>query len=156
MPISHIVHLNARDYSTFMKSIYSWLPFECDEQTADRPRKWLTNKPLGPITHKVNEGELLDALRFIPKTDKAIKERNFIEETQSMKPLETWFYRNAASGNRNSTLLRYGYALMDNGKPAEDALLNVYAFNAKLPEPLKEEEILHTIGRSLTKKENKK
>lgn len=155
MPLSHVVKLNAKDYEQFMTNIFNWLPFDCDTGAKDRCRKWLTceppnKKPEGNSFY--NEGELLDVTNFIPRTDKAQRQENYVTETQNMTALERWFYREAKEGNRNTILLRYGLALVDNGVKSEHVMNAIHAFNKNLPEPLDPNEIDRTIMKTITKR----
>jgi len=148
LPLSHIVKLDPTDYSLFMESIFSWLPFECDTGTKDIARKWLTNKG----SFHENSGKLLDATKFIPRTQKAERQQNYVIETQNMTALERWFSKQVGAGNRNNILLKYGLALLDQGQAVEPIRGNLYAFNAKLATPLSESEIDRTVMTTIIKR----
>lgn len=152
MPISHTLELDAKDFRDFMQNVYDWLPFEVDRQTGQRSRKWMTY----PGQHWYNNGELLDALQFIPKTKKADERRKILSSQTSLSNLERWFINNAQEGNRNNHLLRYAYCLVDMGMDIDTITNNVQALNRKLESPLPDEEILTTIIISASKKIHQK
>lgn len=147
-PLSHTLKLNRRDYSEFMHNVFEWLPFSCDAQTADIPRKWLSHKG----EYSYNDGELLDAFSFIPKTKKLETRKKEIKHFGSLSGLERWFINNTAEGNRSNQFIRYAYMLVDMGYSAEDTRDKLLALNTKLPDKLEESEILGTILVSVTKK----
>lgn len=141
-PLSHEVELNSKDYKEFMTNIYQFMPFECDQQTNDRPRKWLTNKG----NYWYNDGELLDALQFIPKTKKAEEHRKTYALQGNLEPLERWFVNKIANeGNRNNQLRNYAFFLIEKGHDISSVTNNVMALNSKLPVPLLEDEVRNTI-----------
>lgn len=147
-PLSHLVKLDADSYKQFMDNIYTWLPFDVDTTTGQRSRKWLTHNSY----YEYNEGELLDATLFIPKTKKAEERTFYINEHSDLSSLERWFSTQAGEGSRNNMLLRYGYALVDKKYALEHIRTAILEFNHKLPKPLPIEEIEHTIMVSVTKK----
>ena len=147
MPLSHIVKLTKDDYTIFMENIYNWLPFDCDTATKDRCRKWLT---CDKGRYVENTGKLIDATMFIPRTDKADKQENYVTETQDMSNLQRWFYNNISVGNRNSTLLRYALSLLDNGMHKDEIRRNVLEFNEKIADPMDELRIERTILQTIT------
>jgi hypothetical protein len=147
-PISHVLMLDKKEYKEFMDNIFKWLPFEVDTQTGQRSRKWLSNP--GQIYY--NDGELLDALEFIPKTKKAEERKVKIASQGSLTALERWFINATEEGNRNNQLARYAFALKDMGYDLDSLRNNVLALNSKLAEPLSETEILSTIMQSVAKK----
>ena len=151
LPLSHVVKLDESDYKSFMSSIYDWLPFEVDNQTNDRPRKWLTNDG----KYSYNKGKLLDATRFIPRTDKSIKQMKTITDSHDMSNLQRWFLLNANDGNRSNIFIRYGLALLDSGKSVTDIGLMLHDFNSKLPDPIKPKEIDSTCMLTIMKRSNK-
>jgi hypothetical protein len=147
LPISHKLKLDAEDYKEFMNNVYEWLPFEVDDGTNQRSKKWLSN--LGTTIY--NQGKVLDALQFIPKTKKNDEFKQSIMDQQSMSHMERWFTRNTGRGNRNKQLHKYAMMLVDNGYELDNVQNNVMALNAKLPEPMKEEEVISSIMKSATK-----
>lgn len=148
LPLSHTLELDSKDFREFMSNIFDWLPFDVDRQTAQRARKWLTNK--GDFWY--NDGQLLDALQFVPKTKKAEEHRAIVATQTNLSALERWFVNNTQSGNRNHNLLRYAYALIDGGKDIATIQLMVLDLNKKLDKPLDEIEVLSTVVASATRK----
>lgn len=141
LPINYELEMDAKDYKEFMANIYSWLPFEVDTATNQRSRKWMSNTG----TFEYNEGELLDALPFIPKTSKNEERKQLMDSQQSMDNLERWVINNIGDGNRNNLLLRYAMILMDGGYDFEGIRARVVALNEKIADKLDEAEIMSTI-----------
>ncbi len=152
MPISHTLSLDCDDFKEFMANIFTWLPFDVDTATGQRSRKWLTN--LGPYWY--NDGMLLDALQFVPKTKKADERKDMYAAQVNMDNLQRWFVNNSPSGNRSNQLIKYAYALIDAGDDLPTIQLKVMDLNKKLPKPLNETEVLMTIIPSATKKYHNK
>ena len=149
-PLTHEVQLGSKEYKGFMTNIYNWLPLECDVQTNDRARKWMTNK--GKFWY--NDGELLDALQFIPQTKKAEQRRKTYITQATLSHLERWFVNKIdIDGSRNTQLFYYACHLISNlNHDIGSVTNNVMALNKKLSTPLDEEEILRTIIQSAQKK----
>jgi len=141
MPLSHTVKLNASQYTKFMKNIFNWLPFSVDEQTANVSRKWESFNG----DYYYNDGELIDAMLFIPDTRKEEEQKKLIMDTSKLDNLERWFYLNTDMGNRSNQLIKYALVLVDNGYDLNGVKNSVLAFNEKLKEPLEEAEIHSTI-----------
>lgn len=141
LPINYELEMDAKDYKEFMANIYSWLPFEVDTATNQRARKWMSHNG----TFEYNEGELLDALPFIPKTSKNEERKQLMASQQSMDNLERWVINNIGDGNRNNMLLRYAMILMDSGYDFEGIRTRVIALNDKIADKLDEAEIMSTI-----------
>ena len=141
LPINYELEMDAKDYKEFMANIYSWLPFEVDTATNQRSRKWMSHNG----TFEYNEGELLDALPFIPKTSKNEERKQLMDSQQSMDNLERWVINNIGDGNRNNLLLRYAMILMDGGYDFEGIRARVVALNEKIADKLDETEIMSTI-----------
>lgn len=141
LPISHVLKLDAIDYKEFMNNIYEWLPFEVDTQTNQRARKWLTHAG----TFEYNNGALLDALLFIPKTAKNEERKKVILDQHSLTNLERWFINNTGTGNRSNQLIKYALMLVDSGMPIDSIRNNVLALNSKLADKMDDAEILSTI-----------
>jgi len=148
LPLSHTLELDGKDYRDFMNNIFDWLPFDVDRQTAQRSRKWLTHN--GDFWY--NDGLLLDALQFVPKTKKAEEHRAIVAGQTNLSALERWFINNTQSGGRNNSLIRYAYALIDMGQDIASIQNNILALNTKLQTPLEESEVLNTIIPSMIKK----
>lgn len=148
IPLSHVLELDNNDYKEFMANVYEWLPFDVDNQTNQRTRKWLSN----PGQHWYNVGELLDVYQFLPKTKKAEERKVELNKVKNLSALERWFYSQMKEGNRNNLLLRYAYALCDMGHDLDSVKNNVLGLNSKLPEPLAQEEVLNTVLVSASRK----
>ena len=152
LPMSHTLSLDADDYKEFMQNVFAWLPFDVDTGTGQRSRKWLTNAG----HHQYNDGQLLDALQFVPKTKKAEDFKEVCAGQVNMSNLQRWFINHAPDGNRNNQLIKYAYALIDAGDDLSTIQLKVMDLNKKLPKPLGETEVLMTIIPSATKKYHSK
>lgn len=152
MPINYELALDARDYKEFMSNIYEWLPFDVDTSTNQRARKWLCHNG----HYEYNEGEVLDALPFIPKTSKNNERKELLNSQHSMDNLERWVINNIGDGNRNNMLLRYGMILADAGFDFEGVRSRVISLNDKIPDKLDEVEIMSTVmitvGKAIAKK----
>lgn len=140
-PINFELALDAKEYKEFMANIYQWLPFEVDTGTDQRARKWLSNNG----HYEYNEGELLDALPFIPKTTRNEARKKVFNTQQSMDNLERWVINNIGDGNRNNMLLRYALILLDSGQQFEAIRQRVMGLNSKIPDKLEEAEVMGTI-----------
>ena len=152
IPLSHEVKLNARDYKQFMLNVFDFLPFEVDRVTNQRARKWLAHDG----SYRYHEGELLDALMFIPKTKKAEEQQKTVGRLSSLSAIERWFGKNTDKGNRSNNLIRYGLMLVDSGLGLDDVKDKVLAFNSKMPNKLPEAEVFSTILVSVAKAINKR
>jgi len=147
LPLSHVLHMEATEYKEFMSNIFDWLPFDVDTSTKQRSRKWRTCKG----TYFNNEGVLLDALTFIPKTSKNDDCRKVIADLHSLTNLERWFVANAKEGDRSNQLIRYALLLVDSGMDIATVQNNVLRLNGKLDTSLDEAEIMGTIMVTATK-----
>ena len=147
MPINYQLELDAKDYKEFMSNIYEWLPFEVDTATNQRARKWLSCEG----HYEYNDGEVLDALPFIPKTSKNEARKELMNSQQSMDNLGRWVINNIGDGNRNNMLLRYSMILLDAGFDFEAIRTKVIALNDKIPDKLEEAEIMATIMTTVMK-----
>lgn len=152
MPINYHLKLDENEFREFMNNIYEWLPFKVDEQTSQRCRKWATHQG---ITFS-NEGEILDALAFIPKTSKNDELKKTMVDLGNLDNLERWFAQRMGNGNRNNQLLKFAMMLADTGLDYQGILDKVLGFNAKLDSGLPEIEIHSTIMRSVSKKLSEK
>jgi hypothetical protein len=141
LPINYELALDAKDYKEFMSNIYEWLPFEVDTATNQRARKWMSHD--GHFEY--NEGDVLDALPFIPKTSKNEERKALLNNQQSMDNLERWVMNNIGDGNRNNMLLRYAMILVDGGFDFENIRQKVISLNNKIIDKLDEAEIMATI-----------
>ena len=141
LPINYELTLDAKDYKEFMSNIFEWLPFEVDTATNQRARKWMSND--GHFEY--NEGDVLDALPFIPKTSKNEERKELLNSQHSMDNLERWVINNTGDGNRNNMLLRFSMILVDAGFEFEPIRSRVIGLNDKMPDKLDEAEIMSTI-----------
>lgn len=149
LPLSHILKLDADSYKEFMQNVYDWLPFEVDTSTGQRSRKWLAHE--GEFFD--NEGSLVDATMFIPKTRKADEQQQYINQHSDLSGLERWCHQEGNKGhNRNNTLIKYGFALVDKGYDFNHIKQNIIEFNQKLNKPVTKDELEHTIFVSVQKK----
>ena len=149
IPMSHNLKLTIDEYKEFMDNVLEFLPFETDAQTSQANRKWLSNENADVYD---NEGVLFDVLPFIPKTRKSEEFKKYVVDMSNMDSLERFFFKAAGEGNRNNTLARYGFALVDAGYDLDTAVEKLKAFNSKLPVPLLIEELSDTVIKSTTKK----
>jgi hypothetical protein len=149
IPINYILKLGEQDFKDFMQNIYDWLPFNCDSETGQRSRKWATTD--GTTIH-VNDGAMLDALNFIPRTSKNDERQQMVAQYGNMDGVERWFMSNTGSGNRNNQLIRYAFMLVDSGWDLIDIEIKLDALNQKLDNPLSKGELEQTIMRSVQKK----
>jgi hypothetical protein len=135
-----------------MANIAEWLPFEIDTAASQRSRKWLTHNG----THIYNDGQLLDARLFIPKTAKNDERKKMIMTYESLTNLERWFVKEAVNGGRNNQLAKYAFLLVDMGYPIDHVRSSVMTLNGKLDDPLPETRIDSTVMVSATKASIKK
>lgn len=149
LPINYVLELDGDEYKEFMNSILEWLPFKSDESANQRAKKWETYH-LGQFHY--NEGELLDALPFIPKTSRNEQWLQENKKLQSLDNLERWFAQRIASGNRNNNMIKFALALVDSGMDLPSVSTQVHAFNKKLNNPLSEDEIDSTILVTVSKR----
>lgn len=142
LPINYILELDADDYQEFMDAVMAWLPFPSDESANQRAKKWEAN--VNAAVH-YNDGELLDALSFIPKTSRNEQHRQQFQKLENLGNLERWFAQRIAVGNRNKNMIKYALALVDSGLGLVEVQQLVKEFNAKLNNPLSDHEIDNTI-----------
>ena len=135
-------------YTKFMKNVFEWLPFKVDDQTSDISRKWCTYNGM----YEYTDGDLIDAMLFIPDTKKENEQHQLILNNQHLTNLERWFTLNMETGNRNNMLLKYGYMLLDGYKDLDYVQEAVINLNSKLSNKLTDDEINNTIMISLHKK----
>jgi len=141
LPINYELAMDAKDYKEFMANIYEWLPFDVDKATNQRARKWLSHDG----SYEYNDGDILDALPFIPKTSKNEERKELMNTQQSMDNLERWVINNIGDGNRNNMLLRYAMILLDGGFDFENIRQRVMTLNSKIADKLDEAEVMATI-----------
>lgn len=154
MPINYELKMDAKDFKEFMTNIFEWLPFEVDAATSQRARKWMSCAQALDGTdghYEYNEGEILDALPFIPKTSKNEERKQLLQNQQGMDNLERWVMNNIGDGNRNNMLLRYAMILVDAGFQMEPIRQKVMHLNDRIADKLDEAEIMSTIMVSVAK-----
>lgn len=147
LPTSHVLKMDAKDYKEFMANVYGWLPFQVDDATGQRARKWLSHS--GHFEY--NDGVLFDVLPFIPKTSKNEERKALMDSQQSMDNLERWMINNIGDGNRNNMLLRFAMILVDAGFDFEGVRSRVVSLNSKIADKLDEAEIMTTVMVSAAK-----
>lgn len=154
MPLNYTLKMDAEEFREFMENIFEWLPFSVDAQTNQRARKW---ECFNGICHEV-DGQVFDALPFIPKTSKNEDRKKVITSQQSLSNLERWFLNNTGNGNRSKQLIRYALILVDSGQTSSEIETNVLSLNNRLPDKLTEHEIRSTIlitaAKAITKRDS--
>lgn len=150
MPLNYCLALDSEEYKEFMNSIMGWLPFKVDDQANQRSRKWECFAG-GQYVYNM-DGELLDALAFIPKTSKNEQYKKAFQAVESLDNMERWFAQRMAEGNRNNNMIRFALALVDSGMDLITVSKQVHAFNQKLSNPLPEQEIDNTVLVSVAKR----
>lgn len=152
MPINYHLELDSDEYKEFMNCIISWLPFKIDDASNQRSKKWMSHA--GGKIHYNLEGELLDALDFIPKTSRNDAYKVQSQKLESLDNLERWFAQRIAMGNRNNNMIRFALALVDSGKDLLTVSQMVTDFNQKLNNPLTQSEldttVMVTVGKRYT------
>jgi hypothetical protein len=147
LPINYELTLDQRDYREFYKNVLEWLPFDVDEQCGQRCRKWLSHAG----HYEYTDGEVFDALPFIPKTSKNEERKAILNSQQSMDNLERWVTNNIGDGNRNNMLLRYSMILVDAGFSYDAIKSRVTDLNNKIADGLDEVELFSTIFVTVSK-----
>ena len=150
LPINYTLELDNEEYREFMKSIFAWLPFKTDESYQKREKKSETFSG-GQYIYNM-DGELFDALPFIPKTSRNEQHKSNFQKLESLDNLERWFAQRIAVGNRNDNMAKYAFALVDSGMSLIDVQNAVHSFNKKLNNPLSENEVDGTIMVSVAKR----
>ncbi len=152
LPINYNLSLDQDDYKLFMNAFMNWLPFPTDESANQRSKKWETYDK--GIYH-LNNGEdtqLIDILRFVPKTTKNEQYMDGVSKLESLDNLERWFAQRMASGSRNNNMIKFALALVDSGMSFPDVETTVLTFNRKLTNGLPEDEIKGTILRTVAQR----
>lgn len=150
LPISYELSLNKADYQQFMNNVMEWLPFDIDEGANQRERKWLAN-PNG-IHHYNMQGDLLDPIRFIPKTSRNVSHQKQMTQLKDLGNLERWFAERMVMGNRNNQMIKFAMALSDTGMLYPEVEERVLAFNEKIDNGLAVTELRSTVLRSVARK----
>jgi hypothetical protein len=101
----------------------------------------------------MNEGQLLDALPFIPRTGRNISYLQSMENISNLPAVERWFAGQIAEGGgRNNLMFRYGTMLLSKGRPYVEAEAIVREFNSKIPNPLTLDELRRTVFTTMARK----
>ena len=151
-PLNYELKLNLDDYKEFMNNVFKWLPFETDECANQASKKWLANDKAQYIS---NDGELLDALKFIPRTSRNEQYQKEMSKIENMDNLERWFAQRMVQGNRNNLMFKYGMALVDSGLDFQEVEAKVKKFNKQINSGLTEEELEKSILVTIAKKYHK-
>ncbi len=146
IPTNYVLKLDSDEFKQFMKNVAQWCPFELDEQTFQRSRKWACYEH---TTILKNNGELFDVLPFIPRTSREAEYKKSQVTLQNLNAIERWFANRMVNGDRNNTLAKYGFMLLDNGFTPVEILDKLTQFNSKLDNPLDVSEIETTIIQSI-------
>lgn len=146
LPMSHTLKLNKEDYKEFMTNVYAVMPFDLDEQTKDRCRKWMTFNG----DYCEHDGELLDVLPLIPRTKANNDSKSKFSRYSNLTNLERWVVDNADTMGRNNILFKYAAVCNDMQKSSDEIKELVYELNAKLPKPLPKAEVESTIIQSIS------
>lgn len=149
LPLNYTLEFSNDDYKEFMNNIIKWLPFKIDETSNQASKKWLSNDK-GQIFK--NDGECLDALRFIPRTSRNEQFEKDYSKIESMDNLERWFASRMIPGNRNNMMYKYAMALVDSGLDFNEVSERVKKFNKQSGCNLSTEELNGSILTSIAKK----
>lgn len=149
LPMDYHLELDEEDYKEFMQNVFAWLPFDVDEETCQRCRKWETKEG---NWHLNEEGELISSMQFIPKTSGNETFKASIQKLGNMDNIERWFAQRMVTGSRNNQLLKFGMMLKDCGLNFVEVEERVKAFNNKLENKLSSDEIDSTILKSIAQK----
>lgn len=163
IPMNYTLYLDREDYKQFMANVIAWLPFPAptDEGANQPERKWESNANgefyLNNVAKEGGaEPEILDVLRFIPRTTVNDKHLDSQKELASLDNLERWFAQRMVTGSRNNQMIKFALALVDGGLGLLDVERAVKAFNGKLSDPMDEDEIdstiMVTVGKKFTAK----
>ena len=151
-PLNYELKLNQEDYKEFMNNVFKWLPFETDECSNQPSKKWLANSK---AQYFINDGELLDALKFIPRTSRNEQYQKEMSKIENLDNLERWFAQRMVQGNRNNLMFKYGMALYDSGLAFADVEEKIKKFNKEANVGLSEEELKSSILITIAKKYDK-
>lgn len=149
LPLNYTLEFNNDDYKEFMNNIIKWLPFKIDETSNQASKKWLSNDK-GQIYK--NDGECLDALKFIPRTSRNEQFEKDYSKIESMDNLERWFASRMVPGNRNNMMYKYAMALVDSGMDFNTVSDRVKKFNKQSGCNLSADELNSSILTSIAKR----
>lgn len=148
-PINYVLKLSVDEYKEFMNNIFKWLPFETDECANQASKKWSS---YDGGQYFQNDGEILDALKFIPGTSRNDQYKKEMAKIEDLGNLERWFAAQMSEGNRNNNMFKYGMALVDSGLTFEEVSNQIKKFNKQLSNPLPEEELEKSVLVTIAKK----
>ena len=66
-----------------------------------------------------------------------------------MDNIERWFAKAMVNGNRNNTIIKFAFMLLDSGMGPDEVEVRVLAFNDKLKDKLSVDELQNTVIKSL-------
>lgn len=155
LPMKYHLKMTDVEYKEFMNNIFAWLPFQVDEGTNQRSKKWLSYSD-DDSRCEYTDGELFDPTQFIPKTAKNDKRIQMAEEIANMDRTEAWFARLVNETNqRNNCMIKYALMLYDGGMDPSDVEDKVKDFNEKLKDKLPLSELRSTVLKTLWGRANK-
>ena len=158
VPTSHILELDAEDYSEFMKNLLNDIPVQIDSSVCEREHKWQTWDAGADIvtTHVVNKHEvdckLFNVLDYIPRTSKNEERIKRAKDYASLDGLQYWVMSTTAEGNRNRQLYRYAMILVESGHDYDEIHSMVKQMNDGLKDGISDKEIANTIMSSIARK----
>lgn len=147
IPLKYNLKMGKKEYKDFMNNIISHFPFDIDECSNQRSKKWLSHSGSGGYI----TGELFNPLPFIPKTQKNVERENQNKELANLPKVEQYFAKRWNSG-RNNCLLAYGMMLLDSKIPLFDAQEKLRAFNASFSDSLSDDELNNSVFITMSKK----
>lgn len=173
MPTNYVLKLDEEEFKDFMQNVYAWVPFEVDDQTFDRCRKWACNENAevyinvddeygqtlketltDPAYHITTNAscKMLDALPFIPKTSRNEEYKSNLANLENLDNIERWFASRMTSGQRNNQLFKYAMMLASSGLDVPAIRERVIAFNDKMKDKISVKEIDNTVITTLAKR----
>ena len=149
LPTNYYLELDEDDYKSLINSLLAWLPFECDEVSNQRSRKWRTHDQSQVFE---NDGQLIDVLPYIPRTSRNEEFNQRQTKLENLSNLERWFAERIATGNRNVQMIKFALALVDSGMSFTEVDEQVRRFNSSLSNSLPEKELESTILQTVAKR----
>lgn len=151
IPLKYQLNLSKEDYKEFMNNIRNSLPFDIDEGSCSRSKKWLCHAgAAGNI-----DGELFDPIPYLPNTKKNEERIAQDAKLSNLDKVQKFFAKEWHTG-RNNTLLKYALMLLDSGVSLHNAIESVRKFNSSFSDPLEEAELNDSVLKTLAKKANQK
>jgi len=147
IPLKYVLKMSKKEYKEFMNNIISHFPFDIDECSNQRSKKWLSHTGSGTYI----EGELFNPLPFIPKTQKNADRERQNKQLSNLPKVEQYFAKQWNSG-RNNTLLAYGMMLLDSGVDLYEAQQRLRAFNDSFSDPVSDDELNNSVFITMSKK----